>query len=167
MYSVVKGEVVVHRLPFDANEPLGVLKLQKFLSRGFTYDDPRKGRKTGMPNVIVTQTVDLEKLADVGEVKEEGLLTMPPLIDALEVTLITTEASIPQINIVPTLTIQEKRVAALAKARANEIFESPAQKFMRIRDESESDKLPPPKKWRNMNAAERKEYQAKKATQGG
>lgn len=41
MYSVVNGRVVVHKFPFNAKEPMGMEKLQKFVDRGFTFDDPR------------------------------------------------------------------------------------------------------------------------------
>ncbi len=64
MYSIRKTEegeeVVVHRLPWNANEKYGMQKLQKMLDRGFTFKDPRKGNG-GVPEVLVTDTVNLEK----------------------------------------------------------------------------------------------------------
>lgn len=66
MYSIgVKGEVMVHRFPWNANEKVGMQKLQKLEARGFTFEDPRK-TKTGMPEVIVTRVVNSGK-PEIGE----------------------------------------------------------------------------------------------------
>ena len=44
MYSVgEKGEVMVHRFPWNANEKIGMQKLRRLEARGFTFEDPRKG----------------------------------------------------------------------------------------------------------------------------
>ena len=106
MYSVEGGTVVVHKLPWNANEPYGRSKFNKLIARVFTFEDPRvKG--DGQPQVIVTQTVDLDKPIDGG-------------------------ASIPD--------TQTEGGSNSLEVKMEE----------------------PPKKWLNMNAAERKAYQEAK-----
>lgn len=106
MYSVVSGAVVTHRLPFNANDPIGRLKLQKFLQRGFTFDDPRGRVSTGLPQVVVTQEVDLGKPIDGSQEQGEQNDLVPSSVSTELLTV--SEPS-----------TYDKRVAALAKARAN------------------------------------------------
>ena len=62
MYSYgVDGGVIVHRLPFDANNKHGMAKLAKFQQRGFTFNDPRVEGGSQMPQVLVTKQVNLNK----------------------------------------------------------------------------------------------------------
>ena len=62
MYSYRdNGDVIVHKLPFDANSKLGMQKLQRFVQRGFMFKDPRKPEGTGLPEVIVTGEANLGK----------------------------------------------------------------------------------------------------------
>ena len=42
MYSIDNGKVAVHKFPHDSNAKFGMLKLQKFVNRGFTFEDPTK-----------------------------------------------------------------------------------------------------------------------------
>ena len=93
MYSVgVKGEVITHRFPWNADEKIGMQKLQGFLRRGFTFDDPRKDKGLGMPEVIITRVVDSSK----------------PILE--EETLSSTEETIvldvPAIRIVPLVSVE-------------------------------------------------------------
>ena len=61
MYSVnPDGTIVRHQFPFNAEEPLGMLKLQKFVDRGFTFEKPA---------VIITPEV----VTNVPEVKQRVL----------------------------------------------------------------------------------------------
>lgn len=42
MYSYDdKGRVIVHRMPFDSNNPFGMKKLARYLDMGYTFEDPR------------------------------------------------------------------------------------------------------------------------------
>jgi len=62
MYSLgEKGEVVVHKLPYNANEKLGMEILKKFVNRGFTFEDPREDKGMSKPEVIVTKEVVTNK----------------------------------------------------------------------------------------------------------
>ncbi len=43
MYSIEpNGKVAIHKFPYGHNTEFGMLKLQKFVSRGFTFEDPTK-----------------------------------------------------------------------------------------------------------------------------
>ena len=58
MYSIREGhEVIVHKLPWNANDPNGMAKLQKLVERGFTFEDPRK-EGTGIPEVLITKKIE-------------------------------------------------------------------------------------------------------------
>ena len=56
-----KSHVIVHQLPHNANEKYGMAKLQNYVKRGFMFDDPRVERGNGLPEVKVTDQVDLGK----------------------------------------------------------------------------------------------------------
>ena len=71
MYSVRtdkegKKVVDVHRFPFNANQKEGRAKLQKMVKRGFTFEDPRVAGGDGLPEVLVTDEVNLDKPEQVG-----------------------------------------------------------------------------------------------------
>ncbi len=74
-----KGEerIVVHKFPWNARDPLHLLKMQKFLDRGFTFTDPRN-KNSGI-QVIVNESPsakppDIGDVPDSTEIKgEEGM----------------------------------------------------------------------------------------------
>ena len=75
MYSLgEKGEVVVHKLPYNANEKLGMEILQKYVKRGFMFDDPRKGNGSGEPEVVVTKEVVTNKPEEEEQEEEKAPL---------------------------------------------------------------------------------------------
>jgi len=109
MYSVVDGQVVVHKFPFNANEKYGMTKLQRLVKRGFTFADPRQQVPSPLPEVIVTRVVDLSKpiSAESEENKSSDSVQDKP-IEPKESALSET----------PDTTLKVKRQAQAAKMRA-------------------------------------------------
>lgn len=82
MYSVEEnGHVARHVFPFNAEDPMGMTKLMKFVRRGFTFDDPRADVKTGRPQVIVTREVELARPEE-----EVAGATPEPSLSAFSIT---------------------------------------------------------------------------------
>jgi len=68
MYSFREnGDVIVHKLPYDASNQYSREKLKKFEARGFTFDDPRKGKGVAVPDVMDTGEVEESPAEDKAE----------------------------------------------------------------------------------------------------
>ena len=60
MYKVEeKGEVTVHRFPWNWNDKFGREKLQRMIKRGFLLNDPRVKKGSGVPEVIIAGRSEL------------------------------------------------------------------------------------------------------------
>ena len=44
--------VVEHKFPYDPDDKWGMQKLQKFLNRGYTFEDPRKQEQVGVVSAL-------------------------------------------------------------------------------------------------------------------
>jgi len=64
----VEEQVVVHKLPYDGNSRLGMEKLQGFIKRGYTFDDPRKAADIGKVASILPEPI----ISEVGIIEEEA-----------------------------------------------------------------------------------------------
>ena len=121
MYSVRhdgghEGEVVIHRFPYNAHDQLGREKLDVFIKRGFTFTDPRL-KKPGEPQVVVTQTVDLEKpIMGDNVIPDEAVTDTGALPQVSTATAVLEQVATPSKP--PAMTVAKNRVAVLAKARA-------------------------------------------------
>lgn len=53
-----KGGIVIHRMPFDRNNPFGMKKLARYLEMGYTFEDPSAIRPVQVaepPKEVITE----------------------------------------------------------------------------------------------------------------
>ena len=43
MYSIGENGIVIHKLPYDSSDKVGMEVLQRFIKKGYTFEDPMKG----------------------------------------------------------------------------------------------------------------------------
>jgi len=72
--------VVRHVLPFDAQDPIGMQKLQKYMARGYTFEDPRKRDVPILEEVHPAKVVESVKVEPVSIEMSELNPPGPPLM---------------------------------------------------------------------------------------
>ena len=68
----IEEQVVVHKLPYDADSRLGMEKLQRFIKKGYTFEDPRKVSDVGrVASIPPESVVEPEMIISEVEIIEE------------------------------------------------------------------------------------------------